>query len=79
MTTMKLIVYIDPYLLIRDPTTGKVQLGNMTVARKVGGVANVIFRGWPNNYFSVINVFEWNQAYQIGASLTPPQPSAVVR
>ena len=78
MTSMNLTIYIDKKLLEPNPSTGLPNIGNLAFARKVGGVANVIFQSKTTAYFSEGNQFQWQQSYQIGANLTPPQPSTFV-
>ena len=77
-TEMTLVVYIDKTLLQHDPTTHKPNLGNLTLARKVQGVANVIFQGRTTSDFSEANTFTWSQSYKIGATMSPPGGGAFV-
>ena len=67
-----LVIYVDPALLKQNPTTHKIQLGNLILARKVGGVANVVFQSKTTSNFTNRNVFSWTQSLKIGASSTPP-------
>lgn len=76
-TTMTLVVYIDEKLLKPD-ANGNPQLANLTLSRKVGGVANVIFQSKSTASFSNYNDFKWGQAYQIGAAQKPPQGGVFV-
>ncbi|CAF9903752.1 MAG: hypothetical protein GOMPHAMPRED_000529 [Gomphillus americanus] len=77
-TIMKLVIYIDAKLMNPDPNTGLPQVGNLAFARKVAGVANVIFQSKTTADFTNRNEFNWGQAYKISASSTPPQPSTFV-
>ncbi|EQB49415.1 hypothetical protein CGLO_11256 [Colletotrichum gloeosporioides Cg-14] len=78
MAQIDFYIYIDQKLMEPDPTTGLPQLGNLSLVRKVAGTANVVFQSKTTAYFSNKNQFSWEQKYQIGANLTPPQPSAFV-
>ena len=69
---MKLVLYIDSKLLVQDPVTNKPKLGNLTLARKVGGTANVVFQSKTTDDFSNANEFQWNQSLKIGAYSIPP-------
>lgn len=77
-TSIKLVIYVDPKLLEQDPSTGSPNLGNLTLARKVGGVANTVFQSKSPDDFSEANDFGWKQAYQIGAYKQLPAAGAMV-
>lgn len=76
---IKLVIYIDQELLKQDTTTGLPNLANLTLARKVGGVANVVFQSKSPTDFSDQNDFTWQQSYQIGAYKKQPESGVLVR
>ncbi|KAJ0302123.1 hypothetical protein Brms1b_012126 [Colletotrichum noveboracense] len=79
MTQINLYFYIDQNLLPPATPGGLPQLGNLALARQVGGKANVIFQSKTKALFSNKNLFSWEQKYKIGADSTKPRSGAFVK
>lgn len=60
MSTYTLVVYIQPSILD--------DLGNLTFARTVNGVSNVIFQCKTSDELGARNTLQWVESYQIGAT-----------
>ena len=75
--TIKLVIHVNSELLKQDPDTGLPNLANLTLSRKVGGTANVVFQSKSPTNFGQYKDFTRQQSYQIGAYKQMPNGGAL--